>query len=284
MRFLNETEELVKGYRTEIGVGTRIAGGKIVLSDDVHIGRDVDIEVSELLTVGKGAQIRDGTIIHGRHIELGREFYANRHAEIGGGSCFEKTSSLKIGYWFHVGSYSMINTAMSVTIGNEVGLGRFTNLYTHGAYLSLANGFPVQFGAIKIGNRVWLPSATVNPGVTIGDDVVVGVGSVVTKSIPSNSLAIGIPARVVKDNYPTRPGIEETMTQIRRLLEAWKVRAVYDRMRGIIGVAGAAFNVPDRTIDGPATEESERTKNLLRRIGIRFRYEVVDGVYAEWKD
>jgi hypothetical protein len=178
----------------------------------------------------------------------------------------------------------MINTAMSVTIGNEVGLGRMTNLYTHGAYLSLADGFPVRFAPIKIGSRVWLPSATVNPGVTIGDDVVVGVGSVVTKDIPSNSLAIGVPAKVVKENYPTRPPIEETMKQIRDLLDTWGVRADYDQTQGLIVVAGAAFNVRDRSIDGPASETSERMKNLLRRLGIRFRYEVLDGTYTEWRD
>ena len=38
------------------------------------------------------------------------------------------------------------------------------------------------------------------PGVTIGDNVVIGAGSVVTKDIPSNSIAYGIPCRVVREN------------------------------------------------------------------------------------
>ncbi len=284
MAFSDESEELVVGKNVTIGEGSRFAGGKITLGDGVVIGRRVDIEVAERLVVGKGSLIRDGTIIHGRKIELGREFYANHDAEVGGGSCFENTSSLKIGYWFHLGSYAMVNTAMPVTIGNEVGLGRFTNLYTHGAYLSLAEGFPAQFAPITLGSRVWLPSATVNPGVTIGDDVVVAVGSVVTKDIPSNSLAMGVPAKVVKEHYPARPPVSKVMAAIRTQFDAWAVHAEYDMGVGIVRFGGAAFHVPDRRIEGPATKDSERARNLLRRLGIRFRYEALDGAYAPWSD
>ena len=39
---------------------------------------------------------------------------------------------------------------------------------------------------------------TILPGVSIGDNVVVGAGAVVTKDIPDNSLALGVPARVIK--------------------------------------------------------------------------------------
>jgi len=284
MGYSDDSEELVLGKEVSIGDGSRIAGGKIVLGDGVVIGRNVDLQVTERLVVWKGSLIRDGTILHGRRVELGREFYANHDAEIGGGSCFEATSSLKVGCWFHMGSYGMVNTAMPVTIGDEVGLGRFTNLYTHGAYLSMAEGFPVEFGPITLGHRVWLPSATVNPGVTIGDDVVVGVGSVVTRDIPSNCLAVGVPAKVVKERYPAAPPIADVMGRIRTQFDAWGVRGEYDMQRGAIRVDGAAFHIPQRRIVGAASKESERVRNLLRRLGIRFRYEVLEGSYAPWSD
>lgn len=52
---------------------------------------------------------------------------------------------------------------------------------------------------VTLGNDVWLGgNVTVLPGVTIGDNVVVGAGAVVTHDIPSNSLAVGVPARVVR--------------------------------------------------------------------------------------
>jgi maltose O-acetyltransferase len=56
-----------------------------------------------------------------------------------------------------------------------------------------------QASEIRIGNDVWLgANVTVLPGVTIGNNVVVGAGAVVSKDIPDNSLALGVPARIVR--------------------------------------------------------------------------------------
>ena len=52
---------------------------------------------------------------------------------------------------------------------------------------------------VVIGNNVWLAAGvTVLPGVTIGDNAVVGAGSVVTRDIPANTLAVGVPAKAVR--------------------------------------------------------------------------------------
>lgn len=54
---------------------------------------------------------------------------------------------------------------------------------------------------IIIGNNCWIGGgAILLPGVTIGDNVVIGAGSVVTKDIPSNTIACGNPCRVVREN------------------------------------------------------------------------------------
>lgn len=57
---------------------------------------------------------------------------------------------------------------------------------------------------IKIGSDVYIGLRTiVMPGVTIGNRVIIGAGSIVTKDIPGNSVAAGIPAKVIKtvDEY-----------------------------------------------------------------------------------
>lgn len=52
---------------------------------------------------------------------------------------------------------------------------------------------------VSIGRNVWLgANVTVLPGVTIGDDAVVGAGSIVTKDVPAGSIAYGSPARVIR--------------------------------------------------------------------------------------
>lgn len=54
---------------------------------------------------------------------------------------------------------------------------------------------------IKICKNVWIGSSVVIlPGVSIGENTIIGAGSVVTKSIPSNCIAIGNPCRVIKKN------------------------------------------------------------------------------------
>lgn len=59
----------------------------------------------------------------------------------------------------------------------------------------------LQFVAdIHIGNNVWIgANAAVMPGVTIGDNAVIGAGSVVTRDIPSNVVAVGNPCRVLRE-------------------------------------------------------------------------------------
>ena len=55
-------------------------------------------------------------------------------------------------------------------------------------------------GPVIIGNNVWIGgNVTVLPGVSIGDNVVIGAGSVVTKDISSNVIAVGNPCRVIKE-------------------------------------------------------------------------------------
>ena len=55
-----------------------------------------------------------------------------------------------------------------------------------------------------IGKRCFIgANAIIMPGVTIGDECVVGAGAIVTKSIPSNSMVAGNPARIIKENIHT---------------------------------------------------------------------------------
>ncbi len=54
--------------------------------------------------------------------------------------------------------------------------------------------------SVKIGKNVWIGSdCTILPGVEIGDGAIIGAGSVVTKSVPKNTIAVGNPARVIKE-------------------------------------------------------------------------------------
>ena len=96
-----------------------------------------------------------------------------------------------------------------ITIGNNVYITADCAFITHdGGTLILRKEVPdLEWTApIKVGDNVYFGTRTlVLPGVTIGNRVILGAGSVVTKDIPDNSVAVGIPARVIKttDEYLT---------------------------------------------------------------------------------
>ncbi|MCX7593606.1 MAG: acyltransferase, partial [Fischerella sp.] len=58
---------------------------------------------------------------------------------------------------------------------------------------------PMVAKSTQIGDRVWIgANVTILKGVTIGRDSVIGAGSVVTKDIPAQAIAVGVPAKVIK--------------------------------------------------------------------------------------
>ena len=110
------------------------------------------------------------------------------------------------GYNISVGSnfYSNHNLTIidvcKVTIGDNVMFGPHVIVSTAAHPIDAAERRKTEFGApITIGNDVWLGgNVSVLPGITIGDNCVIGAGSVINKDIPANTVAVGIPCKVVK--------------------------------------------------------------------------------------
>jgi maltose O-acetyltransferase len=89
-----------------------------------------------------------------------------------------------------------------VCIGNNVMIGPNTLITTVGHPFSPKGRRQYHASAkpVRIGNDVWIGgNVTILPGVTIGNNVVVAAGAVVTKDIPDNTLVGGIPAKKLKD-------------------------------------------------------------------------------------
>ena len=92
-----------------------------------------------------------------------------------------------------------------ISLGNNVKITYGVKFITHdgGAYVlrnlyGNAQGMSV-YGRIKIGNNVFIGNdAIIMPGVSIGNNCIIAAGSIVTKSIPDNSVAAGVPCRVIK--------------------------------------------------------------------------------------
>ena len=245
--------------------------------------------------MGDFSILNAGVKIEGHRVEIGREAYFDRGAYIGGGSCFSTQAFLKAGDWLHMGTDSQINTATGVSLGHSVGVGINTKIFTHGAYIDSFNlGAPVQWAPVIIGNNVWLPNAWVNPGVVIGDNVVVAAMSLINRDIPSGSLAGGIPVKILKENYLPKTLSESEKLQLVSLIESQcksrpefndQIEFIYDA--NVLNVLErgdkVSFDLMALTINGPVTEVSIEVKDQLRRNGIRFRFEPLDQVWQPWK-
>ena len=107
-----------------------------------------------------------------------------------------------------------INVPSLLEIGENVIIGSYCTLLCHDVVtkvfrLPYGDLLPSR-GRVRIGNNVFLGRhCSVLKGVTIGDNCIIGYGSIVTKDIPSNSIAVGSPARVIgsfEDYYKKRKG------------------------------------------------------------------------------
>lgn len=113
---------------------------------------------------------------YGYNIEIGENFYANHNL--------------------------IILDCNKVKFVNNVFIAPNCSFYTAGHPLDAErrNKGLEYAKPIKVGNNVWIGgNVCVLPGVTIGDNVVIGAGSIVTKDIPSNVVAVGNPCKIIKE-------------------------------------------------------------------------------------
>ena len=87
-----------------------------------------------------------------------------------------------------------------ITVGDDCLIGHDVVMATLNHDMDPSRRADLHPAPIVVGNRVWIGAkATVLPGVTIGEDAVVGAGSVVTTDVPAGTVVVGSPARVVRE-------------------------------------------------------------------------------------
>lgn len=167
------------------------------------VGKNTCFERPLLLQGGGQSRIKVGSYTcFGHHCVLGC------WVKFGSGESLEHYNpEIVIGDHCSIGEYCHITAINRITIGDGLLTGRFVYIgdNAHGGLsMDEADTRPVRRhltskGEIKIGRNVWIgDKVSIFGGVTIGDNVIIGAGSIVTHDIPSNSMAAGMPARVIK--------------------------------------------------------------------------------------
>lgn len=169
-----------------MGPGARIAGFSRIRAERVRLGAEANVASLVSITahefeLGDGGRISPMVIVSGDSQQDRSRLVIGRHSKV-----------------FPI---SWLDCDYGITMGDRVGVGGHGLIFTHGSWANRFLGAPVTFGAVHIGDRVWLPwRVFIMPGVTIGERAIIGAGSVVTRSIPDGALAAGSPAKVLREH------------------------------------------------------------------------------------
>ena len=253
------------------------------IHDSVVFGDNVSIEC-ESLTIGKYSIIGNNVKIQCRELEIGDHFYMCDGVEIGRGGCSGPNSIVKIGNGVGIFENTIINPSDSIEIGDNCGIGGEVMIWTHGAWLDVLQGFPADFGPVKIGSNVWLPArSVVLPHVTIGNNVVIGINSIINRSLPDGCFAAGSPCKVIKENvYPKELSQDEKTNIIEDIIKDWlilcemkgitrtiKIRYESEKIFLNQGYDETIYNIEERKIKGCMNNVAEDLRDYLRRRGIK---------------
>ena len=173
-----------------------------MLAGELYDAGDVELQADMMTTM---AWLSRYNAAIAQSVEVRRELLVERLAEVGSGVNIRPPFHCDYGYNIRLGDDVFLNfncvilDVVAVTIGDRTQIGPGVQILTADHPRDAAGrDSGLEFGRpIHIGRNVWIGGgAIILPGVTIGDDVVIGAGSVVTRDIPAGCIAFGNPARI----------------------------------------------------------------------------------------
>ena len=175
------------------------------LGRNVIVGRNVTIRHPSKIRIGAGTVIDDGAVLDAKGegndgITIGAGVYIGRRTIV-----YCKGGSITLGDRVNLSANCQLFSSNRLTVGAGTVVGAFSYFLSGGAY-DLESGVPFADqagmetkGPLTLGADGWIGArVTILDAACVGDHCVIGAGAVVTKPIPADSIAFGVPARVVR--------------------------------------------------------------------------------------
>ena len=259
-----------------------IKANNIDIHKTVEIGNNVRINC-DTIKLGKFCKIGDNVTIDCKTFESDEWLFMLDGVEIGRGGCYGPNSTVKIGKGVGIFENTIINPSESVEIGDNCGIGGDVMIWTHGGWLDVLQGFPSDFGPVRIGKNVWLPARSiVLPNVSVGDNVVIGINSIINRDLPSGCFAAGAPCKVIKEKvYPKKVTLSEQSIIIKNIVGNWydlhenkgieNIQTKYEdgKIKLNQGKNLTIYDIENKVIEGYINNVSEDLRDFLRRNGIK---------------
>lgn len=180
----------------------RMLAGDLYIADDPQIAADLQRAAVLMYRFNMGDS---------SHPEARRAILAELLGTLGAGAEIRPPLWCDYGYHIHIGARTFINygavllDVVPITIGEDVQIGPNIQILTptHPLEPEPRRAKWEAARPITIADNVWLGGGVILcPGVTVGENTVVGAGAVVTRDLPANVLAVGNPARVIRQLTP----------------------------------------------------------------------------------
>ena len=214
---------------SRIGAGTRVAAARFQLGYRARI--DGDCKLGALSGQADEVRFGDHALLGGSSVALVPVLLVGDYTKIHNHALINGFKPCYVGHNSWVGQNCVLNANDTLFIGNNVGIGTYSSVWTHAFFGQMIEGFTVNNTApVVIEDDAWLVGAynVVSPGLSIGARAMVLTSSVVSKSVAPEHTVGGAPARDMTERLPpVRPvSLAEKLAMMRGFIDEF-VQQVY---------------------------------------------------------
>jgi acetyltransferase-like isoleucine patch superfamily enzyme len=223
------------------GTNTTIEAEELTLEQDVWIGDNVTLRARRV-HIGRGSRLEDrvqvgsarggpASFFHlGEQCLLGNDvkvalpaLMTGDYVSIHNHTLLNGAREMTLGHNNWIGQNCLLNSEAPLWLGNNVGIGAYSGVYTHGYWGELLEGCRIcKTAPVVLHDDVWVLGSynVISPGIEVGEKATVLTGSVVSKSVPAGSVVGGSPARPMNWDQPMYqvPGPEEKLALMRSFI------------------------------------------------------------------